>query len=139
MKNSIPSPNKVTSRGLRMFFFQPPTRVKTRGVGWLHIFPQESEFLQAYTEPAKFYWASTSGRFGCPPWLEENVSRPHEMGKTIGKPWENAELTMKNYDLINKNRDFTKSHGEVCSITMGCHRNIMRRMCVDYNKPFMWI
>lgn len=88
------------------FFFQPPTRVKTRGVGWLQIFPQESEFLQAYTEPAKFYWASTSGRFGCPPWLEENVSRPHEMGKTIGKPWENAELTMKKYDLINKNRDY---------------------------------
>eukprot|EP00438_Fugacium_kawagutii_P004966 Skav222397 [mRNA] locus=scaffold4422:233805:265450:+ [translate_table: standard] len=28
---------------------------------------------KAFTEPARFYWARTSGRPGCPKWLEENV------------------------------------------------------------------
>lgn len=39
---------------------------------WLDAY-KEQALISAYTEPAKFYWASTSGRFGCPPWLEENV------------------------------------------------------------------
>ena len=29
--------------------------------------------LEAFTEPARFYWSQTQNRPGCPPWLEENA------------------------------------------------------------------